>query len=344
MDMDLLINSMIKNDIEKITNKIDKCYLKSTYNKLSSDLSMLYDLADILKFYDIIDKCYYIVKYDLFKDKMLEKQQKDFYNKNYEFNSELTDNYIYILKKYTEKNFRYNVTKLDYKDSQDLVAEFLLNFDKNIYNSFKKCVENYRFIYLDSIGFDPAIENLNSEGITFYGKNFKPYVLIQDFNSIFTSLVSVHEIGHIYDFDNLKRNKNNYLAEIYSHFLELVFGDYLKENRIDLKNVKYNYLDNLEEIITDLSNLLEEDIITNLDFKQKYNQIYYIIEYAYGMILALEFYDIYLKDKELGKYTINEFSKNKNNFKNPMDLIEKFDFDKEKILEGETLKKFIKRI
>ena len=134
------------------------------------------------------------------------------------------------------------------------------------------------------------------------------------------------------------------MSEIYSHFLELVFGDYLAENKIDCQNVKYEYLDNLEENIIDLSNLLKENIITNLDFRQKYSQINSIVEYTYGMILALEFYDIYLQDKELGMYKINNFSKTKNEYNNPFDVIEKFKFNKDEILEGKLLQKYIKRI
>ena len=64
--------------------------------------------------------------------------------------------------------------------------------------------------------------------------------------------------------------------------------------------------------IYDLSNLLKENITSKLDFDIKYNQIFYILEYTYGMILALEFYDLYLSDKELANHKINEFSKNKN--------------------------------
>lgn len=228
---------------------------------------------------------------------------------------------------------------MNIKESQSLVAEFLLKFDKEIYEAFKKCVMNNKFIYINSEEYD-----FDNDGLTFYGNYFKPYVLIDDQNSIFTAVTSVHEVGHIYDLNNLKERKYNYLGEIYSHFMELAFGDYLINNKIDYKNVKYEYLDVLEESITDLSNLLKEDINTNLDFRQNYSRIYYALEYTYGMILALEFYDIYLQDKELGMYKINNFSKTKNEYNNPFDVIEKFKFNKDEILEGKILQKYIKRI
>ena len=307
MDSSILIDNMVRSDIISLVYKIKKCHSKSLYDKLISDLSMLYDLANILQLDNVLDVDNYSYKTFLTDYTEREKNQKNFYNENYEFNGELTDNYIYLLNKYTIQNFNYNVTKMNIKESQTLVAEFLNKLDKKIYKSFKNCVKNNKFIYISSKECD-----FFNDGLTFYGNYFKPYVLIDDKKSIFTALTSVHEAGHIYDFDNLKEYKFNYLGEIYSHFLELVFGDYLIDNKIDCKNVKYEYLNNLKETVTDLYNLLNEDIITNLDFKQKYNQIYYNLEYTYGMVLALEFYNIYLQDKELGMYKINEFSKTKN--------------------------------
>lgn len=344
MDSDILIENKVKKDILNSVNNLKKNHSRKIYNELISDFLMLYEIANTFKLKDILNNKYY--QYLYFNNNLYEKNykkinfnQKSFYKKNYEFNSELTDNYTYILNKYTDSSFEYNLTKMSIQESQDLVAEFLINFDSKIYNCFKKCVMDNKFIYLncEEYGF-------SYDGLTLYGKFFKPYVLIDDQESIFTALTSVHEIGHIYDFQNKKINKYNYCLEIYSHFLELVFGDYLIENKIESKNVKYNYLDNLEETIIDLSNLLKENINTNLNFKVKYNQIYSILEYTYGMVLALEFYDIYLKDKELGIYKINEFSKTKDRYNNINQLIKKFNFDKEEILEGEKLKRFIKTI
>ena len=339
MDMDLIIENIVRKDILNIINRIKKCHSKSMYNKLISDLSKLYEIANTLKLDNILDVDNYAYKTYSRNYRKIEKNQKKFYLENYDFHSELTDNYIYILNKYPNQNYRYIVDEMSIEESQNLAANFLKEYNYKIYETFKNCVMNNKFIYLDKKEYD-----FYNEGETYYGNYFNTYVLIENQESIFTALTSIHEVGHIYDFDNLMETNYNYLTEIYSHYLELIFGNYLKNKNIDCTNVKYNYLDNLEETVTDLSNLLKENITSKLDFDIKYNQIFYILEYTYGMILALEFYDLYLSDKELANYKINEFSKNKNDFKNPIDLIEKFNFDKEKILEGETLKKFIKRI
>ena len=339
MDSDILIEQMVRSDILNIVRRMKRCHSKSMYDKLISDLEKLYELANILQFDDILNVDNYSYKTFSKDYTKIVKKQKKFYNENYEFNYELTDNYLYILNKYPNQKFNYYVTEMNIKESQTLVAEFLNKFDKKIYESFKNCVMNNRFIYINSDECD-----FFDDGLTLYGNYFTPYVLIDDQRSIFTAVTSIHEAGHIYDFDNLNERKYNYLSEIYSHFLELVFGDYLAENKIDCQNVKYEYLDNLEENIIDLSNLLKENIITNLDFRQKYSQINSIVEYTYGMILALEFHNIYLQDKELGMYKINNFSKTKNEYNNPFDVIEKFKFNKDEILEGKILQKYIKRI
>ena len=62
------------------------------------------------------------------------------------------------------------------------------------------------------------------------------------------------------------------------------------------------------------------------------------------MVLALEFYNIYLQDKELGMYQINDFSKNKNDFNNPFDVMKKYGIEKDEVVEGKVLEKYIRRI
>jgi len=339
METDILIEQMVRSDILNIVRRMKRCHSKSMYDKLISDLEKLYELANIIQLDNILNVDNYSYKTFSKDYTEIERNQKNFYTSNYDFNDELTDNYIYILNNYPNQQFKYCLTEMSIEESQELVAEFLNKFDKKIFESFKKCVKNNKFIYLSSKEYDFV-----NDGLTFYGNYFTPYVLVEDYGSIFTAVNSIHEVGHIYDFNNSNECRRNYLCEIYSHFLELVFGDYLVENKIDFQNVKYEYLYKLEKNIKDLSNLLKEDIITNLDFRQKYNQIYSILEYTYGMVLALEFYNIYLQDKELAMYQINDLSKNKNDFSNPFDIIEKYNFNKEEIIEGKVLEKYIKRI
>lgn len=336
MDTDSLINNMVKRDIINTIKRLKKCHSKNLYDNILSDLFMLYDLADNLKIYD---KPLSSVEKSAFKYDSIYSYQKNLYIKTHEFNSELTENYINLFFDYLDQNFEYNVDQFSYKDSQMLVNDFLIQFDKNIYNVFKKCVISNRFIYLQN-----KEEDITHDGLIFFGHYFKPYILIEDYDSIFTALTCIHEVGHLYDFTNLYLRKNNYVEEIYSHFLELVFGDYLIDNKIDCKNIKYNYFDCLEAKIIDLYILLDECIITNLDYTQKFDQIYHNLKYTYGMILALEFYNIYLKDKELGMYYINDFSNNKNYFNNPFDVMRRYKFSKEKIKKGKNLEKYLKRI
>lgn len=339
MDTDILIEEMVRSDILNLVYKIKKCHSKSMYNKLLTELIQLYNLANTLQLDNILDVDDYAFKYFPFKEKQIEKKQKNFYIENHQFNSELVDNYNSLIKNSVDSNFRYNILRMNYKESQRLVAEFLEKYDKQVFNVFKDCVTNNRFIYLESNECD-----ITNAGLTFAGNYFKPYVLIEDYDSIFTAVTSVHETGHIYDINNSKPNKYNYIEEVYSHFLELIFCDYISNDKINVKNIKYSFVEDLESTINDLDKLLKEDIITNLDFRRRYSRIYSILEYTYGMILALEFYDIYLQDKELGMYKINDFSKNKNDFNNPFDVMKKYKMEKEEVLKGKVLEKYIKRI
>lgn len=339
MDNNILIDNMVRSDILNLVYRIKKCHSKSMYNKLLTELIQLYNLANTLQLDNILDVDNYAFKYFPFKEKQIEKKQKNFYIENHEFNSELVDNYNGLINGSIDNDFRYDILRMNYKESQNLVAEFLEKLDKNIFNVFKECVTNNRFIYLESNETD-----IMNAGLTFAGNYFKPYVLIEDYDSIFTAVTSVHETGHIYDFSNSIPNKYNYVEEIYSHFLELVFCDYLSNDKINIKNIKYSFVEDLEENIKELESLLQENIVSNLDFRQNYTRIYSIIEYTYGMILALEFYDIYLQDKELGMYEINDFSKTKNDFNTPLDVMKKYGIDKEEVLKGKVLEKYIKKI
>ncbi len=325
----------IQNDLLKILNQLDKTKSIKKYNTLVRDLSLLDNLANILCLETDFNKYNYDFKLFFLKEIELLKKEKNFYLNNYEYNSELVDNYKYIIDSLEDKTFKYDVEYMKRNDTTKLVLNFLKYYDRNILRKFKKCVEMNKFIYLNE-------NSLECTGLTVAGKNFSSYILVEDLNSIFTSVTLVHEIGHLYDLNN-SYLKNNYLNEIYSHYLEIVFYDYIEDKK-DRKNVKYGFIEDLYDSLTDLENLLNENIINNIDFKQKYYQIYSILDYAYGIILALEFYNIYSEDMEYGKYIINDFSKNKNKIKNPMDLMKKYNLDKEKILEGETLKKYIKKI
>lgn len=318
----------IKKDIMNIINMIKKCHSKSMYNNLISDLDKLYRLAHILNI-EVLDVDDFSYKNYPFNYRKIEKNQKNFYLKNYDFNKELVDNYKNILNVLPSVAY-FELPIISDKRKHDILMDFLRNYDLKIQEIFKKY--NDRILYVD---------NLNENGgLTFYGNFFEPYILVEDDNTIFSVLNLIHELGHVYDFSNSFEKNYNYTGEVYSHFVELTFLDN-QYDIVNIVNIKKNYLYNLKESIEDLDILLNSDIKTNEDFRNNFSKIYYILEYTYGMILALEFYNEYDFCFKKGIDLINKFSNNKNNYKDIFDLINHFDFDINEVKKGKTLEKLL---
>ena len=323
------MEELVQKDIINIINLIKKCHSKSMYNCLINDLYKLYTLANILNI-EVEDVDNYSYKNYSFNYKKIEKKQKNFYIKNYDFNKELVDNYKKILDN-VDSTVCYELPIMSDFRQQELVVDFLRGYDRNIYEIYKKGYD--KIIYLDK---------LDEDALTFYGKFFNPYILIESDNTIFTVLKLVHELGHVYDFSNSLENNYNYTGEIYSHFVELAFLD-IHHDTIDRENIKKNYLHHLKTSIEDLDILLKSNISSNADFRNNYSKIYCILEYLYGMILALNFYDEYDYSYKEGVNLINKFSHEKNHIKDIMELIDKYDFDIEDIKQGKTLSKLLLR-
>lgn len=336
-----MVEKMIKNDIMNTIINIKGCHSKSMYDKYLSDLSKLYDLAYTLNIDNVPDvNNYTYVKYNYDENKLIKKMKNSYIN-NFDFNNQLVNNYKIVINDNLDRNFEYDLDFLNYKESQNQVEEFLNKFDKKMLITFRKIVKNNHVLYVDNRYDEYPME---SDALTYYGYSFEPYVLIDDYNSILTSHALVHEIAHVHDYNNLIYKSQNYTIEIYSYFMELVFMNYLKNDKKNYRNIFYQYIDNLEESIDDLTNILKINMNSNKKYKENYGSIYYHLEYTYGMILALKFYDEYLQDKEKGIYLINKYSYNKNDYNDYMDLINKFNFDKDELLEGKILKKEIKNL
>ena len=317
----------IKKDIINIINMIKKCHSKSMYNSLISDLDKLYTLAHILNI-EVLNVDDFSYKNYPFNFKKIEKKQKNFYLNNYDFNKELVNNYQDILSVLNPVAY-YELPVLSDTKIQELIKESLLSYDRKIYNLYNKY--NDRIIYLNELDMD---------GLTFYGNFFEPYILIEKENTIFTCLKLIHELGHVYDFSNSQEKRYNYTGEIYSHFNELVFYD-CQYDILNSEIIKKNYLYSLRESICELEELLNSNINTNEEFRNNYSKIYYNLEYTYGMILALEFYNEYDFSFKKGINLITSFSYNKNYIKDIFDLIDKYDFDINDIKKGKTLKSIL---
>lgn len=321
-------------DINITINNIKKCHSKSRFNKLISDLIKLYDLANYMGIDNIPDIDNYSFKnYNSDENKII-KLQRQIYLKNLNFNKQFTNNNLSLLEEFPYKTY-YEVKKLTLKENIEIERAFLNEFNYKLLNIYDNLLRDNRIIYLNS---DCNKLVLEEEGKVIYGESFI-YALIEDYNSIFTSLTTTHELGHIYDFSLNKYNKYNCCREVYSHFLELVFIDWLGNDIL-----LYDYFDTLRENLNSFDDCLNNNYNKKIDFMTNFPKIYTDIEYSYGSLIALNFFEMYKNDKKLGLYNINKFILENINYPNIINTLDKFELSKEEIEHGLILKKYLKRL
>lgn len=347
------VKDILFKDINKLIYEIKRCKSKSMYNILVMELEKLYYICDILCISDYPNLESYSVKNYAIDDSEARKLN-EYLNNNYEYYLEFSKNVNNIDTYYYDNgslyviNDTYNIDK-----NINMLFEFLNEYNKDMYNLLKKIIDAGKLvvnrnsdIYKNISNIYKLSDNIEVQAFTIYTTKIDiPYICINDDFLITSSIFLAHELGHCYEnmltrFYSKKTNmKINHFNEVYSHYTEFIYMDFLIKNRIcpkDVKNVKegLNF-----ELVCELMEL--NDYLSNFRTKD-YFEVLSNLEYAFGITLAYHFYDQYLKDPEKADYNIKQFMQFNNYFDN-LEVLEKLNL-KDEIIDSKILKKYLKTI
>ena len=334
----------IYKDIRDLITQLKKADSNNKFDKIAADLKMLYDLTERHNLYDYPNVDNYVSRkidtyendnlYNIFVKKMnrllsIIQDDLDFYQE-YALNYELFKYYKF------EKDYH----ELEYvKDKEifEYAKEFMSYFDKDLYNAYKT-LEDHNHILLNDYdktelgGLFTPLNNNKLSYLSLYLNNN-----IDDASSI------VHETAHLRQHDFLKNSKANnsynYLyREVYSYFIQFVFYDYLKNKNLFKRDIDTCFNGCLENLNNTFVNLNYD--LDHLD--SDYLALYSDLQYAFGIHIALKYYDIYINDPEYAMFLTNSFIEDSYNYA-PLDVLNNFGLDKDDILNGEILIKYLKK-
>lgn len=340
--MDVEIKQTIFKDIYKLIYEIKKCKSKSRYNALYLDLYTLYDMCKILKITDYPKLENYSNKSfedDVFK---LINNFSDQVEKDFDYHLEFTNNVNNINEnKYDGFYITQNIIFIE--ETLYLVYDFLNSYDKKLLKTFDDLRNSNKVLKTNN---DTKLNNelkVPAQTIASLGI-FKPYLIIEEQNSITDSINIIHELGHCYDSINNKTISNkifnqkriNCLEEVYSFYLQFIYIEYLKNKKIYLEDIEkaisgynYTYVYMIKELNKSLNGFKE----------QNFDVISDELNYSYGIATAYHFLDRYLIDPEKTKIEIEKFVLLNGQY-NMMETLEKFNL-KDELLDTKILKKYI---
>ena len=275
--------------------------------------------------------------------------------------------------KYYGKNYQ----KLNDKEIQELVFEFLNSYDIDLLNKFKSKLENYELFYSHINGYKGLTYSFGSSN-----KNLIFYAPVYG-DCIDSASTIIHEFGHSFEMSTFYSvGKKNYLDivfpkpyyEISSKFFEYAFLNYLKENNIliedvdkrlntyfydllvrtleinmiyKMEEVDINEFDNIiidNEDVLVFSRMIEEQLNCQLFTPEDGDIINYRHAFLYGIgsLFAVYLYQDYKEDP-------NNFKKE---FKNALlsspyirgiDAFERVGVTPEVLIKNEALKRILKK-
>lgn len=215
---------------------------------------------------------------------------------------------------------------------QQLISEFLKNNNMDAYLIYNNLKSQNRIIYIERME-----EYDDIDGFTI-SSPFNHIIISFCDVSLEKESSTIHEIFHVYDkikynHDsqfNLKRTSTNDFTEVMPIFYELLYSDYLCDKKIIHSNLYLKML--LNSIYIEV-----EDNLSALN-----NNFYdSIIAHYFGSILALEFYDQYIENKEKALNNLDAFEKNYA-YQSYDEIINSYGLNKNKILNLSTIKKYSK--
>ena len=249
-----------------------------------------------------------------------------------------------VLKTFDEEEYEPLIKKqsrIIEQESIDLIRSFFNEYDPKLDKLFLNSIDglidsNNRKII--STNFTSNIPALN-----------KSYILVNDNNCVEDVITLIHEIGHVYQFsvlNNISLNqicaleKYDYL-EVFSMFLETIFVDYLKQNRIMVEDALISENHFYEWVLSEFNKLDEltefnsPECFYDLNIFDEFNNS---LLYSCGGLTALELNNHYNQDKKETKRKIDLFI-SYSGLNDYDEMLKYLDIKKEDIYSSKVLKK-----
>lgn len=245
------IKKIIINDIYKVINKIRNCKSKSMYNIYLYELDSLYYLCnqiDLKEYPKLEDYSY--KSFEINDDKLMKKYMKQLL-KDKKYHLEFIKNEKNIDREKSKNELNYVIdNNINMEQIIEIMLEFLKDYDIELYNIFVKLYNENRIIINNTENYDCTSELLTpAYTINSYG-SFTPYMVIKYTDDLDDSVNIIHELGHIYDYMQIRSNKVsmqkkiNCLEEVIYYYLQFVYTDYLSKKKIfdrNIANLYYGY-------------------------------------------------------------------------------------------------------
>ena len=351
--MEQFIN-VLDNDMKEILNLLKHGGSKSKRIELLQDYYTLQDIYDELGIKNVSKLEDYTHK-KIDKRELFKYFERTFYpmfysdfakNQNIYFDLsqllyELSSKYIINEESIHKSIFK---NKINISKSISLSLDFLSQYDLKIYNILIKLIKDNRLFYKEN-----AISNYYgiSHGIA---NNSKLFIIMNLGLNINDSITLVHEAGHIYDFDKIKTNSTKInrtsilvtsCIEIFSNYLELVYKNYLRSQKIYLEDLDTSDKQDIQTLLIRARNLYKNlyyDInVFDIDvYKCNLSEVL-------GKLCSLYYYEIYLEDQEKAKYYTNLLLENKGLYDN-IKTLEKSGIKIDELLDYDEIEKRIQKI
>lgn len=340
------VEQEIYNDIKKILLKIKYCRSKSAFNHLTEELNSLYLLCDEFDLYSAEGPEKYISRGITIEDNNIKR--RIFFNQQEKFAKYILDNYDHFIN-FSSQNKLFDDMYFDSENIQctkihdinkiiNYAKDFMTFYDKRFIDSFNELENNNHMLLSIKSIFDLYEAVFIPTKYCDY-----PYMGIFFNENIDDASSIVHEIAHMVNFkfsnNNTKtRNYPYYYQEVYSHYAQFVFYDYMKKNNMynqDIDNFFKSAISLLGSNLASINYTLENDDLDSLE------DLFGDIQYGYGIALALKYYDIYKDDPEKAKYFTEQFIEHSYHYE-PIETLNKFGLNEEELISGELIKKYIK--
>jgi len=362
---------MTSNDLLIYIDKLKKMYNSSKTNEEKAYYRFY--IRSLIKTYNNIEHKNLKFKTPLSIYK-IQQSTKEFYFNEFRKNvatkqyrnmiEEICSNSLNILdnKEYLDINYSFN-----YQELKELIISFFNDFDKELGNFVKYCLEEKTFI-VDAINRNGFLDDKYIIPYCSYIEPFKESYIVIDKNRKNILGGTAHELGHMINlYYSTQRENFNYLkylhdcfAETPSTIFEMFFMNWCIENNIHkdemikmFKNRLYDLIQLLQDLkiinvfidktqknfinikpkdysIAKSKNLhIYESLICHID--EKY-------QYSYGLLLALYYLNSYKENKEQTKINIIEFIKNIG-LHNDMYMLNNFGIDIKEFIKCDYLEK-----
>ena len=333
-------------DIRMLLYKIRYCRSKSAFEQLTEELNSLYQLCDEFDLFDALEPEKYISRGITIEDNIIKKRY--YLNEANRFINYISNNIEHFLNFSDQnnlfENFYYDseATHLNkITDTNEIIEyayEFMKDYDQKFVEAFNLLKKKNHFLISKKNVFDLY------EGVFIPNKYCDyPYIGVFFSENIDDASSIVHEVAHMihhnYAKNNLKtRNYPYFYQEVYSHYIQFAFYEYMKKKKIYIEDINNSFKASLFLLGSNLESInytLENDDCFN------YEDLFYDIQYGYGITIALKYLDIYKDDPEKAKYLTNQFIQ-QSYYYEPIENLNEFGLDKEELTSGELIKKYLK--